>query len=191
MVTHIKNQMHCGACWAFGSTGAVESANAIKNGVLLTLSEQQLIDCAGKPKYKNFGCSGGYQSEGMRYVKDFGMELEDTYPFQGETGQCEFSPSNVVVILKDQMLVAKEDLRAFKLALAKGPLSVSMEGDTKALRFYHSGILDDEKCKTNLNHAAVAVGYGADENGQGYFLLKNSWGVRWGEKGYLRIKNDN
>ena len=60
VVSPVKNQGNCGSCWTFSTTGALEAAYALEFGSILSLSEQQLIDCA--QAFDNHGCSGGLPS---------------------------------------------------------------------------------------------------------------------------------
>jgi len=88
-VTPVKNQGQCGACWAFSSTGSIEGANFIKTGKLISLSEQQLVDCS--KKYGNMGCNGGIMDDAFKYTEDYELETESAYPYTAVTGKtCEY-----------------------------------------------------------------------------------------------------
>ena len=75
------------------------------------------------------------------------------------------------------------DGAALKQAVSKGPVSVAVEADSIVFQLYTGGVIDSTACGTSLNHGVLAVGYGAD-----YWIVKNSWGASWGDKGYLKIK---
>jgi len=184
-VTPVKNQGQCGSCWAFSTTGSIEGAVAIKTKVLTSLSEQQLVDCSHK--YGNLGCNGGLMDDGFKYViANKGLDTEDDYAYTAKGGVCDktkeakkHSPITSFVDVKSG------DETALLNAVAIGPVSVAIEADQLAFQNYKSGILSSG-CGTNLDHGVLVVGYGT-ENNQDYWIVKNSWGATWGEKGYIRI----
>lgn len=77
-----------------------------------------------------------------------------------------------------------------KAAVAKGPVSVAIEADKSVFQHYRSGVITGSACGTHLDHGVLAVGYGS-ENGEDYFLVKNSWGASWGDRGYVKIGQNN
>ncbi len=184
-VTHVKDQGHCGGCWAFSTTGSVEGVVAIKTGNLFNISEQQLIDCSGQEG--NHGCGGGIMENGFQYIIDNnGICSEDEYPYQGEDGQCQDCKS-VVQIQKYGNIIPRNE-KILKRAAAQQPVSVAIQANLTSFRFYSSGVYSDYDCGTQLDHGVLIVGYGTDEvSGNDYWLVKNSWGPRWGENGYIRI----
>jgi len=181
-VTPIKNQGQCGSCWAFSSTGSLEGLAFLKTGKLQSFSEQQLVDCSGS--YGNEGCNGGLMESALQYTADQGIELESTYPYTGEDGTCSYSASKVV--FKNKGYTAANGDAALEKAVNIGPVSVSVEADQDVFQYYTSGVLDSADCGTNLDHGVLAVGYGTT-GGQGYWIVKNSWGTSWGDQGYLKI----
>jgi len=88
-VTPIKNQGSCGSCWAFSTTGSIEGVNAINTGKLVSLSEQQLVDCS--KSYGNLGCNGGMMDNAFKYTETYKLETESAYPYTGKGGSCEYS----------------------------------------------------------------------------------------------------
>lgn len=185
-VTPVKNQGQCGSCWSFSATGAIEGAYAIKNKKLVSLSEEQLVDCS--ELYGNNGCSGGLMDSAFKYVMVNGLCSEDDYPYTSSSGETTSSCLNCVPVVKVHGCydVYENDQLALKEAVSIGPVSVAIDADTRYFQSYSSGILDLSDCKTNLNHGVLIVGYGIDK-GIKYWLLKNSWGDSWGEQGYFRI----
>jgi cathepsin H len=102
IVSPVKDQSHCGSCWTFSTTGALEAAYTQATGKNISLSEQQLVDCAGA--YNNFGCSGGLPSQAFEYIKyNGGIDTEESYPYKGVNGACHYKPENAAVQVKDSV----------------------------------------------------------------------------------------
>jgi len=180
-VTPVKNQGHCGSCWAFSTTGSTEGAVAIATGTLTSLSEQQLVDCSTKEH--NQGCGGGLMDYGFKYIMDNqGIDTEDDYPYEAKDGTCNTEKaSHHVSTIKSFQDVESKNAEQFKAALAQGPVSIAIEADQQAFQLYKSGVFDSA-CGTKLDHGVLAVGY-TDE----YFIVKNSWGKTWGMEGYIQM----
>lgn len=202
-VSAIRNQESCGSCWAFSGTSTLESASAIKYGKLYDLSEQQSVSCAGL-RYGNLGCNGGYYSGLFDYSKNNGgICTEASYPYtsgNGDTGDCvkKCSPVSGTQV-KSYVDVTPNSDNAMMNALNVNPVSIAIEADTRSFQLYSGGVYTDyEGCNKNsgkgsdtlpnIDHAVVLVGYGT-QNGQDYYILRNSWGESWGgsEKGYMLI----
>jgi C1A family cysteine protease len=185
-VTPVKNQGQCGSCWSFSATGAIEGAYAIKSNVLISLSEEQLVDCSRL--YGNNGCNGGLMDSAFKYTMVNGICSENDYPYTSSSGKTKYNclKCNPVVKVHGCYDVQSNDQLALKEAVSIGPVSVAIDADTRYFQSYSSGIMDLSDCNANLDHGVLIVGYGI-ENGTKYWLLKNSWGDSWGEQGYFRI----
>ncbi len=185
-VLPIKNQGKCGSCWTFSATSVLESHIAIQHNKLISLSEQQLVDCALNPHNcgGTGGCNGSTQELAFDYVSKSGLALESDYQYFAKDGKCRTGVKSAITIEGYTQLPAN-DYNALMQALATvGPIGVSVSADEWHL--YQSGVYDGG-CGYGINHAVTAVGYGTDENGDDYWIIRNSWGTGWGEEGYMRL----
>ncbi|KAJ3704899.1 hypothetical protein LUZ61_008604 [Rhynchospora tenuis] len=190
-VTPVKNQGNCGSCWSFSATGAMEGINKIKHGTLLSLSEQELVDCDTSCS----GCNGGLMDYAFQWViYNGGITTESDYPYTsgstGTAGTCNYPKTyDYAVSLLSYQDVTANCESCLKNAVANQPVSVAIDASGSAFQFYSSGIFTGP-CGTNLDHGVLVVGYGPCSTGTAYWIVKNSWGTSWGESGYIRMQRN-
>lgn len=187
VVNPIKDQAQCGSCWAFSAVSTCESAYTIKTGTLLSYSEQNLVDCVTL----SFGCNGGNPSYAISYVtgsQGGQFNSEEDYPYKAVGGTCSFDSSKAIgkVTSYHSVFFHSESDLLSKL-VSYGPVSVAIDASQTSFNSYQGGIYQDSSCSSwFLDHAVAAVGYGS-EDGTDYWIVRNSWGVSWGEQGYFRL----
>jgi len=201
VISPIKDQGGCGSCWAFSVIGNIESQYAITSGNNLTqFSEQIIVDCSKGCTHVynqdvcNEGCGGGWMWSAMYDVMSWGgVETEENYPYTAEDGDCNKDSSLLVAPVKNYTCLSgpqpADEEKMVEFIYNTGTLSIALNAEL--LMDYSSGIIDSSSCDpTELDHAVLIVGYGY-ENALGaplkYFIVRNSWGEDWGEKGYFRI----
>lgn len=181
-VTSVKNQGTCGSCWTFSTAGNVEGQYYLKNNQLIDFSEQQMIDC----DKSNFGCSGGWPYNAIDWLAhNGGLETEKDYPLRANySGPCDFDESKSLAKVKGYLNITHDEVVIKDALYEKGPLSILL--DFEFLFHYKSGVASPLLCSTWPDHALVLVGYGTKD--EDYWLIKNSWGAKWGINGYLMLK---
>jgi len=185
MTTPVKDQGSCGSCWTFATTSTVESANAIFGSGLVSLAEQQLVDCVTADQ----GCGGGMTYDAYTYLMDHKAYLEDDWAYTATDGTCTYDESKASnVTLSSYVCVDPQTPAGMKVAVAQQPVAISIDAGSTVFHNYAGGVLDSEDCGISTNHAVSIVGYGTDaDSGLEYWLVRNSWGSSWGVDGFIKI----
>jgi len=193
-VTPIKDQGQCGSCWSFSATGGLEGAHFLAKGALVSLSEQNLVDCSTAEG--NEGCNGGLMTSAFDYIKkNKGIDTEASYPYTA-TGPnaCKFKPADIGSTITGYTNIASGSEADLVAKITEGPVSVAIDASHSSFQLYSSGVYYEPACSsTALDHGVLAVGYGTDGT-KDMYIVKNSWGLTWGNKGFIemsRNKNNN
>eukprot|EP00933_Yihiella_yeosuensis_P004470 TRINITY_DN108840_c0_g1_i1.p1 TRINITY_DN108840_c0_g1~~TRINITY_DN108840_c0_g1_i1.p1 ORF type:complete len:353 (-),score=65.29 TRINITY_DN108840_c0_g1_i1:115-1173(-) len=192
-VNPVKNQGMCGSCWAFSTVANIEGAGFVTTGKLISLSEQELVDC--DKKTGDLGCGGGLPSNAFKdmIASKFGLELESDYPYAGTRGgKCTWNPAKEVAFISGWKTIAPDENQMAAALVKYGPLSIGINAGP--MQWYMGGIAHPLKllCNpTSIDHGVAIVGFGTGKSWRGkelpYWKIRNSWGAFWGEKGYYRV----
>jgi C1A family cysteine protease len=180
IVTPVKNQGQCGSCWAFAAVAVSESLYALNGNKLTSFSEQQVVSCDKQSE----GCNGGYPDLALNYIASNGLETESEYPYTATTGTCKYTKSKAIQTgVTGYCNVQPKSVQSLNNAIAQQPTVVVVEADQAAWQSYNGGVITSN-CGVNLDHAVTATGFTST-----YFIIKNSWGTSWGNKGYVYVGN--
>ena len=168
---------------------ATEGVTQLTTGKLISLSEQELVDC--DIQGEDQGCEGGLMENGFEFIiQNGGIATEANYPYQGADGTCNTKEeASHAAKIKGYEIVPANSENAFLKAVANQPVSVSIEASGSAFQFYSSDVFTGE-CGAMLDHGVTAVGYGTTSDGTKYWLVKNSRDTSWGEEGDIRMQRD-
>jgi len=193
-VTPVKDQGKCGSCWSFSTTGALECAYFKKYGNLESFSEQQLVSCDNFKNTQNrghdHGCSGGLMDNAFQWIEgNGGLCREADYPYVSGEGVVDVCETKCTPVRGSKIVefvdVKPSDDVAMMTAISNQPVSIAIEADQREFQLYKSGVFTGT-CGTKLDHGVLVVGYGS-ENGNDYYLVKNSWAESWGDAGYIKL----
>ncbi|KAF1744531.1 hypothetical protein MXB_931 [Myxobolus squamalis] len=185
VVSPVKDQCGCRAGYAFSAVGGIESQFAIHTGHLPDLSEQEIVSCS--KWYGNKGCRGGFPGRVFEYCIAKGLSTSIDYPYTAKASRCRRHIPRYSYKLQGFRELTRGDEHNLVRALYNvGPISINMNSQHNEFLFYKSGIIEISDCSPyNLDHAALAVGYNLNTNP--YLVVKNSFGLCWGEFGYFKI----
>jgi len=185
-VTPVKDDGECpGSCWAFSATGAMEGAWFVKTKELVSLSEQNLIDCT--VPLGNMGCNGGFMETAFQYViSNKGIDTEASYAYNAtDNGSCHYNPKNKGATFSKYINIISGNETDLLIATSKVPVSVAIDASQTSFQFYKSGIYYEPAC-SEVDDGLLCVGYGT-EQGMDFWIVKNEIGTGWGEEGYIRM----
>jgi cathepsin L len=178
---YFRDQGACGSCWAVAATGALEMQSELRSGNTTQLSYQQLVDCVENPQHcgGTGGCQGATAELAFEYVQKYGLGSDNTY---SSGGACKGTHPAVSVTGWNRLPI--NEAKPLLVAVNEGPVVISVDGSKWF--GYDSGIFDGCPKDIIVNHAVVTIGFGKEE-GNKYWIIRNSWGQSWGEEGHIRL----
>ncbi|XP_063716589.1 procathepsin L-like [Symsagittifera roscoffensis] len=188
-VTGVKDQGQCGSCWSFSTTGSMEGQHKNASGTLVSLSEQQLVDC----DTYDYGCNGGLMSNAVLWLsQNQGSISEDDYPYVGYQQSCKASGMTHVAQVSSYFDITSGSESRLEDSIASvGPCSIAIDASHFSFQLYSGGVYFEPSCSSyRLDHGVLAVGYNNEDADQKYWIVKNSWGTSWGEQGYIKMAKD-
>jgi cathepsin L len=189
MVTGVKSEGDCHASWAFGITGLVEGYHAINTGYLISLSEQQLVDCDAD----SCACAG--YGDPIKVLTGMlaqnGLEAETSYPYIGTQGTCKYNAAQVKATIPGVGLIPSGDEESLKAYVEKvGPVLAFIDADHSSFTNYTSGVYYEPLCRSTYpTRTVLIVGFGSD-SGSDYWIVKTSLGTSWGINGYIYMSRN-
>jgi cathepsin F len=187
-VNEVKNQGQCGSCWAFSTIANIEGVNFVKTQKLVSLSEQELVDCDHTGPDGDQGCQGGLPSNAFKWLiaNKTGLEAETTYSYTGRDGSCKAQKADELVFISSWKQIPSDEAQMAAALVQYGPLSIGINAGP--MQWYMGGIANPWSILCNpksIDHGVAIVGFGSQP--KDYWTIRNSWGASWGEKGYYRI----
>lgn len=193
--------MGCGSCWAFTTACTMDALSVISGKFEKPpgFSLQQLLDC----DTGNDECGGGWMYKAYDYARNKGMMLEKDYPYTATGNHSECKYDETKAIFKNGGMVQEKNMAndALKALVAKQPIGVGIY-TTSNFQFYKTGVMTEEflECsdpKNDVNHGVTVIGYGLTKGDlkesqwcDEYWVVRNSWGARWGDKGFFKLCMD-
>uniref|UniRef100_A0A8D0E473 Cathepsin W n=1 Tax=Salvator merianae TaxID=96440 RepID=A0A8D0E473_SALMN len=191
-ITAVKDQgKTCHACWAFSAVSNIEALWNIHQHSPRNLSVQELVDCTYDD---NSGCKGGFVWDGLlTVINSSGLSSSKLYPYAGKKQACQKHRKRQLTTIQGYELLCRDEAYIAQVVASQGPVTALI--NKEALQNYKGGIIQTPppNCSCNhLDHAVLIVGYGTTKSRRRsrvlpYWIIQNSWGEKWGEKGYFRI----